>query len=602
MRTSNVMWKFVRTGKTSLGPLAFSFVVVLVGIVAGLGAVAFRGLIAFVHNLMFLGRLSLVYDANVHTPASPWGAFVILVPILGAVAVTFLVTKFAPEAKGHGVPEVMDSLYYGRGVIRPVVGLVKSLASSLSIGTGGSVGREGPIIQIGASFGSAVGQAVGAPLWQTSTLIAAGAAGGIAATFNTPVGGILFAVELVMREISARTLTAVAIATATATYIGRIFLGDHPSFVIPSVEQAYFHLTNFPVLISYVGLGLLAGLASVLFIKSLYGFEDFFDKRIGGGPYARHGLGMLAVGLTLYVLMTLRGHYYIEGVGYSTIQDILSGSFMPIVMLVALFALKLGATSLTLGSGASGGIFSPSLFMGATLGGAYGLALKALFPGLGIAPPAFAVAGMAGVVGGSTGAAVAAIVMIFEMTMDYTVIIPMTVTVALSYGLRKLILPPSIYTMKLVRRGHAMPEALMAGLHFVRRAGDVMARNVAILPASTTVAEFLRDEAGFRDVSDVLLESEGTLTGLVDRDAVRQGADLVGGEAALERLPARNFVVVPPDAALSEIIARMRDARVSTAVVARTAGGKVGRDDILGVIGARQIVEDIEREAEPFLD
>ena len=189
------MWKFVRTGKKSLSPLAFSFVVVLVGVVAGLGAVAFRGLIAFVHNLMFLGRPSFAYDANVHTPASPWGVFVILVPILGAVAVTFLVTKYAPEAKGHGVPEVMDSLYYGRGVIRPVVGFIKSIASSLSIGTGGSVGREGPIIQIGASFGSAIGQAVGAPLWQTSTLIAAGAAGGIAATFNTPVGGILFAWE-----------------------------------------------------------------------------------------------------------------------------------------------------------------------------------------------------------------------------------------------------------------------------------------------------------------------------------------------------------------------------------------------------------------------
>lgn len=602
LRASNVMRKFVRTGKKSLGPLAFSFVVVLVGIVAGLGAVAFRGLIAFVHNLMFLGRLSFAYDANVHTPASPWGAFVILVPILGAVAVTFLVTKYAPEARGHGVPEVMDSLYYGHGVIRPVVGLIKSLASSLSIGTGGSVGREGPIIQIGASFGSAIGQAVGAPLWQTSTLIAAGAAGGIAATFNTPIGGILFAVELVMREISARTLTAVAIATATATYIGRIFLGDHPSFVIPSVEQAYFHLTNFPVLISYVGLGLLAGLASVLFIKSLYGFEDFFEKRVGGGPYVRHGLGMLAVGVAMYALMIFRGHYYIQGVGYSTIQDILSGGFVSVVMLAALFALKLGATSLTLGSGASGGIFSPSLFMGATLGGAYGLVLKALFPGLGIAPPAFAVAGMAGVVGGSTGAAVAAIVMIFEMTMDYTVIIPMTVTVALSYGLRKLILSPSIYTMKLVRRGHTMPEALMAGLHFVRRAGDVMDRNVAVLPASTTVAEFLRDEAKFRGVSYFLLESEGTPTGLVDRDAVRRGADRMGGETALEKLPVRNFIVVPPNAVLSEIIARMRDARASAAVVARTAGEKVCLDDVLGVIGARQIVEDIEREAEPFLD
>src|SRR5208282_3886443 len=150
--------------------------------------------------LFFLGRLTVFYDANVHTPPSPWGAFVILVPVIGGMGVVFLVEKFAPEARGHGVPEVMDAIYYKEGRIRPVVAAVKSLASALSIGSGAAVGREGPIIQIGASLGSTIGQIIPLAAWQRITLVAAGAGAGIAATFNTPIGGVMFAVELMMPE------------------------------------------------------------------------------------------------------------------------------------------------------------------------------------------------------------------------------------------------------------------------------------------------------------------------------------------------------------------------------------------------------------------
>src|SRR5262245_26256549 len=216
-----------------LGLLSFYAWAVLIGVVGALGAVAFRALIAFFHNLLFLGEWSLVYDANVHTPPSPWGPFVILVPMLGAAGVVFLVGNFAPEAKGHGVPEVMDAIYYHKGVVRPVVALIKSLASALSIGSGGSVGREGPIIQIGASFGSPLGGLLRVPVWQRITLIAAGGGAGMAATFNTPIGGVLFAVEIMLHEVSARTLIPVTIATATASYVGRLCFGDHPSFIIP---------------------------------------------------------------------------------------------------------------------------------------------------------------------------------------------------------------------------------------------------------------------------------------------------------------------------------------------------------------------------------
>jgi CIC family chloride channel protein len=346
---------------------------ILVGVISGLGAVVFRGLIGFFHNLFFRGALSVFYDANVHTSVSPWGPFIILVPVLGGMGVSFLVQTFAPEAKGHGVPEVMDAIYYHKGIIRPIVALIKSLASALSIGSGGSVGREGPIVQIGASFGSTLGQVVGMPTWQRITLIAAGTGGGIGATFNTPIGGVLFAMELVLQEISVKTITPVMISTVTATYIGQIFLGSHPSFVIPAFETPYFHPDNPVVLFSYVGLGALLGVASALFIKSIYGAEDFFDEKVSDNYYVRHILGMVGVGVIIYLCWVYLGHYYVEGVGYATIMDILSGTLYQSPLLLLLFGLKLFNTSLTLGSGGSGGIFSPALYLGATLGGPTGL-------------------------------------------------------------------------------------------------------------------------------------------------------------------------------------------------------------------------------------
>ncbi len=212
------------TQSTPLGPLRLYACSILIGVVAACGAVVFRGLIAFFHNLLFLGFISFAYEANVHTPPSPWGPFVILVPVLGAVGVAFLVSNFAPEAKGHGVPEVMDAVYYGRGIVRPVVALIKSLASALSIGSGGAVGREGPIIQIGSSFGSTLGQILRVPGWQRITLIAAGAGAGIAATFNTPIGGVLFAVEIMLHEVSARTLVPVTIGHRDGRVRGPTFL------------------------------------------------------------------------------------------------------------------------------------------------------------------------------------------------------------------------------------------------------------------------------------------------------------------------------------------------------------------------------------------
>lgn len=213
-----------------IGLVYLSVLGLVVGVVTGFGAVAFRNLIGLIHNGLFLGQFGIRYDANLFTPPSPWGALVILVPVVGALAVTFLITKFAPEARGHGVPEVMDAIYYKGGVIRPIVAVVKSLASAIAIGSGAAVGREGPIIQIGSALGSTLGQIVRMPPGQRIILVAAGAGAGIAATFNTPIGGVMFSIELMMPEVSVRTFLPVALATGTATFIGRFFFG--PGFIL----------------------------------------------------------------------------------------------------------------------------------------------------------------------------------------------------------------------------------------------------------------------------------------------------------------------------------------------------------------------------------
>ncbi len=566
----------------------------LVGIVAGLGAVAFRALIAIFHNLFFLGRLSVAYDANTHTPPSPWGPFVILVPVVGGIAVVFLVKNFAPEAKGHGVPEVIDAVYYHKGFIRPIVSAVKALASALSIGSGGSVGREGPIIQIGSSFGSTMGQLLRLPAWQKVTLIAAGAGGGIAATFNTPFGGVLFALEIVMPELSARTLVPVVTATATATYIGRLFFGPHPSFFIPALETTYFRLTDPKVLLVYAGLGAITGLVSALFIHSLYAFEHFFEKRVKGGYYGQHAAGMLTVGLMMYFFMFRFGHYYVEGVGYATIQDVLTSVRFPIYFLILLFAAKLLATSLTLGSGASGGVFSPALFLGATAGGAYAIVLHHLFPALDIAAPAFAIVGMGGVVGGATGAAMAAIVMIFEMTLDYTIIIPLTLTVAISYAVRKSVIRDSIYTRKLALRGDPVPESLRADLQLTRRAASIMNSQAKILPAATR----LQDLPSNGDEAFVVTDAKGALGGVVTAESLTALGD-ANPTAVIGDAAQHDYVLVSPDDSVWKAVAAMRSSGSAFALVV-SQEGNLSASSVQGLITRKAIMDVLADDMEVF--
>ncbi len=575
-----------RIGLSFLSILAF-----VVGIVTGLGAVAFRDLIGLVHNLLFLGQFAFRYDANLFTPLSPWGPLVIFVPVIGAVGVTFLVTKFAPEARGHGVPEVMDAIYYRSGIIRPIVALVKSLASAISIGSGAAVGREGPIIQIGSALGSTLGQVVRMLPGQRITLVAAGAGAGIAATFNTPIGGVMFAVELMMPEVSVRTFLPVAIATGAATFIGRLFFGDQPAFVVPLPPLENIDVSAALLLLLYSLLGVITGLAATAFIRGLHFLEDQFDRI--KQPYARHVLGMLLVGILIYVLQVNLGHYYVEGVGYATIQAIVLGQLSGAWLLALLFVCKLAATTTSLGSGSSGGIFSPSLFMGATIGGAFASALAAFDAPLDINVPAFAMVGMAAMVGGGTGAAMTAVTMIFEMTRDYNIVLPMILAVAFSLGVRRLLSPENIYTMKLSRRGHLVPKALHANMFLVRRASEVMERDILVLPAETAFDEFLsRPDHGGR-MRHVIVVREHRIFGVVRvNTGLRRGLEGIHTGITLGDVARPNFTIVRENDVAFEVIQRVWRKRAVMALVIRGRG--VPRpEDVVGVITKEHVADSV---------
>jgi len=581
-----------------LGLLRLSLLAIVVGVITGFGAIVFRALIGLIHNAAFLGTFGFDYDASVFTPPSPWGVLVILVPVIGGLVVTFLITNFAPEARGHGVPEVMDAIYYKEGVIRPVVAVIKSLASALSIGTGAAVGREGPIIQIGSAIGSTLGQIVHMAPWQRITLVAAGAGAGIAATFNTPIGGVMFAVELMMPELSARTFLPVALATGTATFIGRIFFGIYPAFAIPRELLASQAPASLAALLLFALLGALVGIAAAAFIRGLSFAETAFERI--ANPYLRNVAGMLMIGVLIYVLLRTAGHYYVEGVGYSTIQAILSGGLAFPWLLLLLFVAKLGATSVSLGSGASGGIFSPSLFMGATIGGAFGLLVNGIVPVDGLGITTCAIIGMAAMVGGGTGAAMTAVTMIFEMTRDYDLVMPSIVAVAIAIGVRRLLSAETIYTIKLVGRGHFVPEALHANMFLVRRAGDVMQKDVSVLPADTDFDAFLRQHAAAAGFRHVVVTRGNHIAGVVRVNvALRRGVEAAYSGVRLGDVAQRNFTIAREGDIMFDVVQRMTRHGASMAVVVKGQGR--GRpSEIVGVVSKEHIADSVAESIKPF--
>ena len=470
---------------------------VIVGLAGGFGAIGFRYIIGFFQTISYGSDgnlLELVLDI-------PW-YFRILIPALGGLIVGPLVYFFAREAKGHGVPEVMEAVTLRSGRIRKRVVFIKSLASAVCIGTGGSVGREGPIVQIGSAVGSSIGQLLKVSADRIRTLVGCGAAAGIAATFNAPIAGSMFALEIILGDFGLATFSPIVISSVTATAVSRHFLGDSPAFIVPPYQL--ISAWEFPL---YVVMGLFCALIAVTFTTILYRSEDLFEQ-FKFPEYLKAAIG----GLSLGVLGLLFPH--ILGVGYEAIDLALSQELTWWVLFI-LIVFKVFATSITIGSGGSGGIFAPSLFLGAMAGGFFGTMVHHVFPVITAAPGAYSIVGMGAVVAGTTHGPLSAILILFEMTGDYKIILPLMMACIISSLASRHLLEDSIYTLKLARRGINIKDGKEINILKSISVKDVMNPEVETIPENITMGRLAQKISKSKYNSFPVVDEEGNLTGVL---------------------------------------------------------------------------------------
>jgi CIC family chloride channel protein len=498
---------------------------VAVGVGAGVGAVAFRELINAATRL-FTGYTDYSAVGHAPNPNLPslgiW--FVAAAPVIGGLIYGPLIARFAGEARGHGVPEVMLAVSEQGGRIRPRVAAVKALASAVCIGSGGSVGREGPIVQIGSALGSSLGQVLRIPESRLRLLVACGAAGGISATFNAPIAGVFFALELILRDFESESFGVVVLASVIADVIGRAAFGSQPFLTLPAFHQQ--SLWEYGL---YAGLGLMAAVVGTVFVRVLYGMEDVADRIWRGPAWLRPAAGGVLLGALLLALPQL------YGVGYPVLDHAIGGGYTTRFLLLLLVG-KLIATSLTIAIGGSGGVFAPSLFMGAMLGAAYGNVAGLLGPHLIGAPGAYGLVAMGAVFAGAGRAPITAVLIIFELTGDYRIILPLMVAVVISTGVASLLGHDSIYTLKLRRRGIQLRRSQTPLMQRLTVA-DAMRRTPEPIPAQARLAALVDRFASGRDQALPVMSDDGTYAGVITLhtldDAAADRPDATAGELAV---------------------------------------------------------------------
>jgi len=482
-------------------------VAMVIGLVGGYGAVGFRFLIAQVENLCF----GVPEPPVSHLLGLPWYVKLLL-PALGGLLVGPIISRFASEAKGHGVPEVMAAVARKGGIIKGRVAAAKVVASAVTIGTGGSAGSEGPIVQIGSSLASVLGQLFRVSARRMKTYVGCGAAAGIAATFNAPVAGMLFAVEVILGDFGVAKLSPIIVASVVATAVSRSHLGDVPAFAVPE-----YQLVSGVELIHYAILGAAAALVAVAFTFTLDRSEHFFEQlRIPA--WLKPALGGLALGLIGAV-----GMPHVFGVGYEFIEEALHGH-LPLAMLLGLIVVKILATSATLGSGGSGGILAPSLFLGAMLGGVVWYGAHALSPEL-VSPNygAYALVGMAAVLAAATRAPLQAILIIFELTGGYKVILPLMFSSIVAVIIAGQLMAESIYTIKLKARGIDLKQGTDVNVMTGVRVHEVMRSEMKTVPYSMRLQQLMEEISGTTQHSTFfMLDSEGRLAGTISYPEIRR--------------------------------------------------------------------------------
>jgi CIC family chloride channel protein len=572
-------WLQRLAGRFSISPATKGIALsILIGVVAGLGAVGFRWLIR--------GFQWLFFKEGAEAFSFMGDYYVIILPAIGGLIIGPLIYFLAREARGEGPPEVIKALVVGGGRIRQRVAGVKMLASAVCIGSGGSVGREGPIVQIGSSFGSAVGQWFKLPDEWLKTFVLCGAAGGIAATFNAPVGGVIFALEVLAHRVVTPRLFTVMISAISAEYVAWLFLGPHPSF---TVEE--YVLGNYLEILLYVILGILAGLFAIAFVRLFYKCEDIFGS-LKFPVYVKPAIGGLFVGIIGFFYADVFGVGY--GGGYTAggvlvntgpLDSILAGQ-MGLSLLIALLFLKMIATSLTLGSGGSGGVFAPSLFIGAALGGVLGLAGGRLFPEIVSDAGAYSLVGMGAFFAAVVQGPITAIVLLVEMTRDISMLAPVMTSVVVATLTYRVFSRDSIYTMRLKRQGIDIRQS----------EADPIMKDITVAEAMSHDFPTVPPKMSVRDLADMFIrtghhgfpvvDENGCLVGVVTLSDVESSRKHGKADLKVEDIATKSLFVVHPDQSLYDVLLKLGARDVGRIPVV----DRKDRTRLLGVLRRHDII------------
>ena len=544
---------------------------VFIGMIGGYGAVGIQFLINK-FQLLFWGG-----EFNLDTVATVSVLLRILIPTGGGIFVGFIIQYISREAKGHGVPEVMEAIITHNGIIRPRVVFAKLIASAVYIASGGSVGREGPVIQIGSAVGSTLGQFFRVNAKKMRTFVACGSASGIAAAFNAPVAGALFAVEVILGDFALPQFSAVVISSVMATVISRSYLGNYPAFEVPD-----YHLGSPVELIFYVILGFLSAAVAYLFIRTLYGIEEYFDNNKWPEP-VKAGIGGLGIGMIGLLFPQ------IYGIGYDSISSALNNNIVWQIALTLIF-IKLVATSLSLGSGGSGGIFSPSLFLGAMLGSCFGSLLAQLFPELNISPGAYALVAMGGVVAAATHGPIASILIIFEMSSGYAIMLPLMITCIISAVLKIKLQEESIYTLKLKIRGINIFGGRELNVLKKLKVKDVYRKSVEIIKEYEPFPQILEKMASSQHNYFYVIDDSKRFLGSVSLNEIRR--TILDYDHLKNLLIARDImnpkvISVHPNDSLDDVMKTFGNLNLDELPVVTKANG----DEIMGSIWQHDVIE-----------
>jgi len=569
-----------------------SFLAAGIGLLAGLIAFLLYKLIGLFTNIAFYHRFSTDFISARHTQLGLW---VILIPVVGGIIVGFMAKYGTPKIKGHGIPEAMEAVLVNRSRIQPRVAILKPISAAIAIGTGGPFGAEGPIIQTGGAVGSLVGQLFHTTASERKVLLACGAAAGMSATFNTPIAGVILAIELLLFEFKARSFIPLVIASTLATAVHIQMLGAGQMFKVTAMDFGIPHALPF-----YLILGVVCGFAAVGFSKLLYWTEDQFEK-LPVDELWWPAIGALGLGIVGYFVPR------VLGVGYDTIGDILNANLAWKLLLVVMIA-KAVALVISLGSGTSGGLLAPMFMSSAALGGVFALGMDRIFPAANLSPGAFALVAMGAVFGAASRATFAFIIFAFEITRDYNSVLPLMLVCVIADGVAMLLMPKaSIMTEKLARRGLHIHQDYEADVMHQMRVSETMDQDVPRLAPDMTVGELAdriarRDPAVCKHQGMFILDPEEKLVGVITRGDVLRALDKdPSGAMSVVDAGTRDVIVTYPNESLHEASAKMlrNDIGRLPVVESGNSGRVVGYLGRPGIMAARLRRLDEEHVREP---